>query len=303
MIKAIGIDIGGTNTKLGVVTSEGKILHQILFSTQEFNFFESFLNRLTLEIQNLLDLTNLTIEDIAGIGIGIPNGNYKTGNIENPTNLKSWGTQEVVAPLKKKFEIPIRLDNDANVAALGEGFFGKAKELQDFIVVTIGTGVGTGIIANGKLIRGANGMASEGGHIKISDSDRMCGCGGNGHLESFVSISGIKKTVKELTNNDYPFREIVNLFHQQDPLIDQAISVISDQLALGLSAMGCLFAPKAIILTGGITIIGDEFVKKVQQKYEELIYAPFKNVTTISLSEISKENGAILGAASLIFHN
>lgn len=300
---AIGIDIGGTNTKVGIVQNDGSTVENTLFSTKDYSEFDLFIKKLTTEINDLLNNNNLKIKDLIGIGIGVPNGNYEKGLIENPTNLKYWGTQDIVSPLKKVFDTNILLDNDANIAAFGEKIFGKAQNLNDFIVVTLGTGVGTGIFVNGSLVRGSNGLASEGGHIKIFDNSRICGCGGSGHLESYASISGIKLTAKELTGIEYRYREIVDLYHKKDPKILEVINQFSKQLAHGLSVMGCLFAPKKIILAGGVTIIGDEFLKDLLHYYDSFIYPPFKNTTSISISNISREKGAFVAAASIIFNH
>lgn len=296
---AIGIDIGGTNTKLGIVREDSTTIAHSLFSTKKHPEFNSFIARLIKETENLLKSSQLDISQIEGIGVGAPNANFQTGKIESPTNL-SWETSDLATPLKKQFNTTIKVDNDANVAAFGEKFLGDAKHSRDFIVITLGTGVGTGVFCNGQILRGSNAIASEGGHIKIFDNSRICGCSGSGHLESYASLSGIKLTAKEITSNDYRFREIVSLYEKGDKSIQKVVEIAANQLAQGLSVMGCLFAPEKIILAGGVTMLGDSFSFLVKKYYEEYIYPPFRNSTEISISKISKEQGAYSAAASLI---
>lgn len=298
---AVGIDIGGTNTKIGLVTSEGKLLGFSTFPTTEPENFDLYTQKVKSTVDELLKEHNVNYEQIQGFGVGAPNGNAKNGYVESPPNLKQWGTVDLVTPFSNAFHKPIKLDNDANVAALGEGLWGAAKGMHDYLVVTLGTGVGTGIVVNNDLVRGVNGLAGEGGHIIIEEKGRNCGCGGRGHLETYASVKGIKLTVKEITGRDLQFREIAELYRNNDPEIVKAFQQTIYELGKGLSIMGSLFAPEAIILAGGVATIGETFCKGVEEVYNELVYTPFKGATKILISTISTGEGAVLGAASLVF--
>ena len=299
---AIGIDIGGTNTKIGLVTDSGSLLSITTYPTTGPSNFKEFTQKVKLTVDELIAENKLDYTQIKGIGVGAPNGNGNNGFIESPPNLKQWGTVDLVTPFKEIFKCPIHLDNDANVAALGEGLWGVAQGMQDFIVVTLGTGVGTGIVVNGKLVRGVNGLAGEGGHIIIESNGRNCGCGGRGHLETYASVKGIKLTVKEITGRDLQFREIAELYRNNDEEIHKAFEQTIYQLAKGLSIMGSLLAPEAIVLAGGVATIGEKFCNGVENIYNQLVYTPFKGATKLLISSISTGEGAVLGAAGLVFH-
>lgn len=300
---AFGIDIGGTNTKIGLVDESGKLLDFTTFPTTEPKSFELFAARVKESADNLLKKNNIPSDQVLGIGVGAPNGNSRTGHIENPPNLKHWGTVDLVTPFKKVFNQEVLLENDANVAALGEALWGAAKGSKDFLVVTLGTGIGTGIIVNGSLLRGANGLAGEGGHIIIEDNGRQCGCGGFGHLEMYGSVKGIKLTTKQVTGQDLSFHEISARYHDGDPQIREVFDITAKYLGKGLAAMGSILAPEYIVLAGGVATIGADFAKKVEATYNDLVYAPFKGLTKVLISQISTAEGAVLGAASLIFHD
>ena len=225
-----------------------------------------------------------------------------TGELISPPNL-GWGS----IPLKKYFEdrfsLPIYLSNDANVAALGEKVWGAAKEMNDFIVVTLGTGIGTGVFVNNGLLHGHNGLGGEGGHIQIYPEGRICGCGGHGHLECYASVRGIKETVRMLTNKEYKFKEIAEGYRAGETVMVEAFRKTAKYLAIGLADMGSLFLPKAFILAGGIATIGESFREQVEMYYNQQVFLPFKNQTEILTSQIATEHGAVLGAASQVFYH
>jgi glucokinase len=297
---AIGIDIGGTNTKIGLVSEQGELLHFKTFPTIEAKTFDLYCEQTKKVVADMLAQKNISLDQIVGIGVGAPNGNAHNGKIESPPNIKHWGTVDLVSPFKKLFNKTIVLENDANVAAIGEGKWGVAKDMQDFAIVTLGTGIGTGIVANGKLIRGANGMASEGGHIIIEKNGRNCGCGGRGHLEDYASVRGIKLTAKEITGLDLSFKEISERFHANDSDMIKVFEQTAEYLGQGLSIIGSLFAPEAIILAGGVATIGEKLRADVEKHYNNLVYPPFKGQTKILISSVSTSEGAVLGAASLV---
>ncbi len=239
----------------------------------------------------MLELQGLSYQNVTGIGVGAPNGNYKTGRIESPPNLKHWGTVDLVSHFKKYFEAPVLLDNDANVAAAGEGRWGAAKGMHDFIVVTLGTGIGTGVVANGSMVRGGNGLAGEGGHIIVEPEGRICGCGGKGHLEMYGSVSGIKMTVKELLNKDMTFAQIYEAYERGDQGIFKVFEVTADTLGRGLSSMASLMAPEAFVLAGGVATIGEKFCAQVKASMNEYVYPPLRGRLTSNSLQFPRERG------------
>ena len=298
---AVGIDIGGTNTKIGLVTENGELLNFKTFPTTGPANFEDYSDKVKSTVDELLKEKDFSYNQVLGIGVGAPNGNGHNGKIENPPNIKVWGTVDLVTPFKKRFDKTVILENDANVAAIGEGKWGATKGMNDFAVITLGTGIGTGIVANGGLIRGANGLASEGGHIIIEKNGRNCGCGGRGHLEDYGSVRGIKLTAKEITGEDLSFKDISDRFHAGDEQMIRVFEQTAEYLAHGCSIIGSLFAPEVIVLAGGVATIGEKLRSDIESEYDKLVYPPFKGKTKILISTISTAEGAVLGAASLIF--
>lgn len=297
---AVGIDIGGTNTKIGLVASEGRLLAFEKFPTKEAASFEDFAVQVKLVCERVLKSQNVAWKDLAGVGAGAPNGNAKTGKIESPPNLKHWGTVDLKTVFERTLNMPVKLDNDANVAALGEGKWGAARKMKDYIVVTLGTGIGTGVVANGSLVRGGNGLAGEGGHISVDPGGRLCGCGGRGHLEVYGSVRGIKITTKNKLGKDLSFARISEAFHAGDKAMADVVDETADWLGRGLAAMGSLMAPEAFILAGGVATLGERLRGQTDKALNENIYPPFKGQIKTLLSEISTGEGAVLGAASLV---
>ena len=194
----LGIDIGGTFTKFGIVDIDGNCLKENFTSTDKYIEFEIYLEHLHTEIEELINSIDENI-DIKGIGIGAPNGNYYKGTIEQAPNLNWKGIIPFVDKFKEYFPgLPVRLTNDANAAAIGEMIYGGAKNMKDFIVITLGTGLGSGIVVNGNVVYGHDGFAGEMGHINVKHRGRMCGCGKRGCLETYVSATGIKRTTYKL---------------------------------------------------------------------------------------------------------
>ncbi len=294
---ALGIDIGGTNTKIGIVAFDGKLVCADFIKTNSEDSFDTFANRVYQKSKEILKANEV---NLLGVGVGAPNANSSTGCIEHPPNLK-WDVVNVVDKLSKLFNLPVRLENDANVAAYGERKWGKGKNIDDLIVVTLGTGLGTGIFSSGRLITSYNGMAAEGGHISIYREGRLCGCGGRGHLESYVSVRGIKQNVFEFLQKELSFAEICELYEKQDANIIKAVDKTADDLAYGLTQMHTLFLPRKIILAGGVSNLGDRFCDQVRKQFSVYVYSAFKDQCSIEISDISLKHGAILGAASLLF--
>lgn len=298
----LGIDIGGTNTKMGLVNSQGKLLAFKTFPTKDPKDFDEYKVKLKEITDQLCKQAQVDYKNIIAVGVGAPNGNGTNGHIESPPNLKHWGSFDFVTPVSEILGKPTYLENDANVAAMGEKMWGQGQELEDFIVITLGTGIGTGVYTHNKLITGKHGLAGEGGHIIIEENGRACGCGGHGHLEVYGSVTGIKTTTKEVTDEELTFHEISDRYHQGDVKIKEVFDRTAKYLGLGLSQMGSLLCPQAFIIAGGVATIGEDFIKLIKVYYDQFIYPPFKGKTDILLSKISTKEGAVLGAAGLAFN-
>ena len=208
---AVGVDIGGTNSVYGLVDEQGEIICEGVFPTRNYPDFDQYIEELYIGIQSLLKRAGDDVE-LVGIGIGAPNGNYYTGTIEFAPNLVWKGVLNIVEKIKRYFPtVPVIITNDANAAAVGEMVYGGAKGMKDFLVVTLGTGLGSGFVANGKLIYGHDGFAGELGHVVVNKTGRICGCGRKGCLETYASATGIKRTVFKLLADhieDSEFRRI-----------------------------------------------------------------------------------------------
>ncbi len=196
---SLGIDIGGTNTVAGLIDRKGKVLDKLSIHTADFETVNDFVNSLTQEI-NLGFAPLLKEYRLCGLGIGAPNGNYFTGRVEYAPNLRWKGVLPLQEMFHEKFDLPVFLTNDANAAAIGEMIYGGARGMKDFIVITLGTGVGSGFVVNGDVMYGHDGFAGELGHTIVDIDGRLCGCGRKGCLETYASANGLKHTVIELLN-------------------------------------------------------------------------------------------------------
>lgn len=308
----IGIDIGGTFTKIGAITCEGTILSMTSFETAPFKTELKYLNVLSENIEKLINNLDKAY-NVKGIGIGAPNGNYYTGKIENAPNL-IWGKNvPIVNILKTKFNVPIKITNDANAAAMGEMLYGKAKGMKNFIMITLGTGLGGGFVIDGKLMLGHEGFAGEIGHINAVPDGRLCGCGRNGCLEAYASSSGIKSTVFEMINmlkTKSVLREYSQSLITSKTIFEAAIA--GDKLALNafdftakilgekLADIVVLFNPESIIFFGGLAEAGDLLIKRTKNYMETNLMHIFKNKVKLMQSALLEKNAAILGAAALI---
>lgn len=307
----IGIDIGGTNTKVGAVSPEGEILTNLSFSTQIFNSDLEFINVLTENIYKISE--QFSMHEIEGIGIGAPNGNYYTGIIENAPNIR-WGENfNIIKLLSEKFKCPIKLTNDANAAAVGELKYGKGKSLKNFIVITLGTGLGCGLIINGQLYHGHNSLAGELGHINAVPEGRLCGCGKNGCLETYASATGLRTTILEMLNvqkvpsllrnidsKDITSKVIYDAAVQKDPLALRAFDFTGKILGEKLSDIIEIFDPEAIFFFGGLAESGDILIEPVRKYMENSLMGVFKNKVKLEQSGLINKNAAILGACALI---
>ena len=260
MNTVLAIDIGGTYTKIGIVDDIGEILVSKVFSTKSSEPFTSFLKELVAEIKELTTCLGAKSKILA-VGVGAPNANSLTGNIENPPNLK-WGKVTPLAKsLEDEFKHPVFIANDANAAALGELKYGMAKEMKNFVVLTLGTGLGSGIIVNGDLLLGEHAQAGEIGHVNVDPNGRQCNCGLQGCLETYASVTGIKRTVFELiaemredsllrgiSFNDLTGESIANAALDGDRLAQRAFEITAEILGSKMADTVAHFDPEAFIL-------------------------------------------------------
>jgi len=308
----LGVDIGGTNTKFGYVDKSGNLLAEGEMLTEAHRPAEEFFERLHTQAENLFNSKKDQLK-LIGIGLGAPNGNYYKGTIEQPPNL-SWKYVDVVAMLRRWYSIPVALTNDANAAALGEMLFGAAKGMKDFIVITLGTGLGSGIVANGELIYGHDGFAGEIGHTIVDPNGRQCGCGRRGCLETYASASGIRRTVEELLKMPAPPSELREISLDQitskrvfeaaqrgDKLALEAFELTGRYLGMKLADSVAHTSPEAIILFGGLAAAGDFIFSPTKKYMEEFLLNIFKNKVRLLPSSLPKGNAAILGAAALMW--
>ncbi len=310
----IGIDIGGTNSVIGIVDLRGKVYKTATVPTTKFTDAEKFVAELDLAIQSLLNANKGKFK-LLGIGIGAPNANYYRGTIENPPNLPWKG----ITPLKKLllnyYNIPITLTNDANAAAVGEMVFGGAQKMKDFIVLTLGTGLGSGIVINGKLLYGYSGFAGELGHMNMFPDGRLCGCGQKGCLETYVSATGICRTVIELTEQGFApgvlskykpeelnSRLIAEAAEDGDPLALEAFEKTGEVLARAIVNTVVFSSPEAIFLFGGLARAGKFLLNPTQKWIEKKTQVFFKDTFQVLFSSLEEKNAAVLGSSALAWN-
>jgi len=312
---AIGIDLGGTGTKFGIVDRNGNILFSGEISTRGHKDVQAFIDELHKALYPLIEKTGGTGR-IKGIGLGAPNGNFYSGTIEYAPNLPWKGIIPLAKMTEDKFKLPVILTNDANAAAVGEMMYGAAKGMKDFIMITLGTGVGSGIVANGQLVLGHDGFAGELGHTIIFPGGRFHpGSGAYGSLEVYASATGVTKTAIEYLENR-PDEESLLRAYDQDKINSKIVyecATKGDQIALdvyqftgkvlGLSLANFVMfsSPEAIILFGGLTKAGDLILKPTQESMEENLIQVFKNKVKILVSHLKESDAAILGASALVW--
>ena len=297
---ALGIDIGGTNTVVGLVDKGGNVLGTDSVKTQSFPVLEEYVKTVSKLAKDLIAKNNVSVDDIVGLGIGAPNANYYTGNIEMAPNLP-WKQDKV--PLAKMFReelnIPVTITNDANAAALGEKMYGVAKDMDNFIMITLGTGVGSGIVINGQLVYGHDGFAGELGHVIIERNGRLCGCGRRGCLETYCSATGIVRTAKERNTPFLTSKDIYDAAVKGDETAIDIFKEAGTRLGRALADMVVFSSPEAFVLFGGLAKAGDFIVKYTKEAMEEAIMPIFKGKVKILLSTMKDADAAVLGASAL----
>lgn len=308
----LGIDIGGTNTVFGVVDEKGKIVFRESISTNGMEPAEKLFERL-FELFNSKFNKHSSEYKLVGIGMGAPAANYYTGTIENPPNL-NWGHVNVAEAMKKYHDVPFVLTNDANAAALGEMEFGAARGMKNFIQITLGTGLGGGIVSNGRLLYGHSGTAGELGHINVFKDGRKCGCGNKGCLETYVSATGIKRTVFELlassreesslrniTFNELTAKQIYDAAKCGDKIAINAFKFTGKLLGEALADFVAILSPEAIVIFGGLAQAGEILFTPTRKSMESNLLGFYKGKIKIIQSGISEGDAAILGASALIW--
>ena len=310
---ALGIDIGGTNTTFGFIDREGNYLADGNIETQKHEDINDYLKELYLEIEKVLDPLREEIEMI-GIGIGAPNGNYYKGSIEFAPNLR-WHDVIPLCDMMKEYypTLPIYLTNDANAAAIGEMIYGGAKGMKNFIMVTLGTGLGSGFVANGELVYGHDGFAGELGHIIVSPNGRQCGCGRQGCLETYVSATGVKRTAyKMMAKYNYPSELRTIPFNEMTAKIVAEAAEKGYMIAINtfkytgkmlgeaLANAIAITSPEAIFLFGGLAKAGNLLFEPTKDHMEMNLLKIYSNKVKLLPSQLDK-NAAIYGAAALVW--
>lgn len=311
----IGVDLGGTNTVFGIVDASGNILHESSIKTAQFTSATDFVNSAVESIKKLIDKVGGT-DKIQGMGIGAPNANYYTGTIEYAPNI-AWahdGVIQLAEMFTRELGIPVRMTNDANAAALGEQLYGAAKGMKDFIMLTLGTGVGAGIIANGKMIYGHDGFAGELGHVNMDRSDkaRQCGCGLKGCLETYCSATGVARTAREILETtdrpsllrDKPLSEIESLdvfiaAQKGDEVAKEVFQFTGTMLGWACADFTAFSSPEAFIFFGGLCKAGDLIMNPIKEAYNNAAMPLFKKKIKFLISDLMDKNAAVLGASAL----
>ncbi len=316
---AIGVDIGGTNTVIGAVDQDGNVMVTRAISTATHGDVDKYIGEVALEIKEMTKSLKLMDEkiEILGIGVGAPNGNYYNGTIEYAPNLSFKGVVHVVDRLQQEFpkSYAIALTNDANAAAIGEMVYGGARGMKNFVMYTLGTGVGSGLVVNGDLVYGHDGFAGECGHTMLIAGGRLCGCGTNGHLEAYCSAPGMKRTALELiakynasdslladiSFNDLSSKKIFEAAEKGDKIAMEVFELTGRYLGQGLADTVHHLSPEAIFLFGGPTAAGDFIFKPTIESMNEFLLPIFKNKIKVLPSELKPGDAAIVGASALVW--
>ena len=315
MIKpyVMGIDIGGTNTVFGIVDARGHVVASDSIKTRKHANFDDYIKELHDGAERLIKLNDAE-DKIQGIGIGAPNANYYTGQIVNPPNLP-WGPIIPLAETVSKVfgGIPVAITNDANAAALGEMTYGAARGMKDFIMITLGTGVGSGIVVNGQLVYGHDGNAGELGHVVMKrNNGRICGCGRTGCLEAYCSATGVARTAREFLEirtepsllrnidiEDITSKDVYDAAMAGDQIAKEVFEYTGKILGEAIADMIAFSSPQAIVLFGGLAKSGDLLLRPLQETLEKNTMPIFKGKTKVIISELKESDAAVLGASAL----
>ena len=308
----VGMDIGGTNTVFGIVDQRGNVLATDSIKTQAYAKIEDYVDAVCEKLIPLIESMG-GVEKIKGMGVGAPNGNYYKGTIEFAPNLPWKGVIPLAALFEEKVGVPTALTNDANAAAIGEMTYGAARGMKDFIMITLGTGVGSGIVINGQLVYGHDGFAGELGHVVVRrENGRLCGCGRKGCLETNCSATGVARTAREFLVarpepsllREIPAEEIVSkdvydAAVKGDKLAQDIFEFTGRILGEALADFIAFSSPEAIVLFGGLAKSGDYIMKPIKKALDENILKIFEGKTKLLVSELKDADAAVLGASAL----
>ncbi len=308
----VGIDIGGTNTVFGIVDARGNIIDSGSVKTQTYLSPDKYVEDVCKNLLPLIE-KNGGVEKIKGIGVGAPNGNYYTGTIEFAPNLPWKGVIPLAAMFEERLNIPTALTNDANAAAIGEMTYGAARGMKDFIMITLGTGVGSGLVINGQMVYGHDGFAGELGHVCVDrQHGRPCGCGRKGCLETYCSATGVARTAREILAShtepsllrDVPAekitsKDVFDAAEKGDEIAKEIFEFTGKILGEALSDFIAFSSPEAIVLFGGLTKSGDYIMKPIHKAMEDNVLNIYKGKTRLLISELKDSDAAVLGASAL----
>lgn len=308
----VGMDIGGTNTVFGVVDQRGNVLATDSIKTQLYPTIEEYVDAVCDKLLPLIDSQG-GVGKIKGMGVGAPNGNYYKGTIEMAANLPWKGIIPLAALFEERLGVPVALTNDANAAAIGEMTYGAARGMKDFIMITLGTGVGSGIVVNGQLLYGHDGFAGELGHVIVRrENGRQCGCGRKGCLETYCSATGVARTAREFLVarsepsllREIPAEEIVSkdvydAAVKGDKLAQEIFEFTGTILGEALADFIAFSSPEAIVLFGGLAKSGDYIMNPIQKAMDETVMKIYKGKTKLLVSELKDADAAVLGASAL----
>lgn len=309
----IGLDLGGTNSVFGIVDRRGTIIATTSVKTQEQNDVEVYVDNCCTALKKIIEEVG-GIEKIQAMGIGAPDANYYTGIIDNPANLPWKGEIPLAKMFSDRLGIPVALTNDANAAAIGEMAYGAAKGMKNFIMITLGTGVGSGIVVNGQVVYGSDGFAGELGHVIVDKSSeaRSCGCGRKGCLETYCSATGVARTAKMIVSSserptllrNIPLDEITSkdvaiAAGQGDEVAKEIFEYTGKILGEACADFAAFSSPEAFIFFGGLTKAGDLLMDPIKKAYDENVLFLYKNKAQMIVSELDDAGAAVLGASAL----
>ena len=308
----LGLDMGGTNSVLGVVDARGHVLGRTSIKTQAYKDINDYVNALYEEAEKIIEPLG-GMEMVRGIGAGVPNGNFYTGYIQEAMNLP-WQTVPFAKLVSDRFGLPCRITNDANAAAMGEMTYGAAKGMKNFIMITLGTGVGSGIVIDGNVVYGHDGFAGELGHTTAvrGENARPCNCGKKGCLEAYASATGVARTAKEIltsTTKDTLLRkldvdnitskDVYDAAEQGDEVAKEIFDFTGTILGQQLADFIAFSAPEAIVLFGGLTKSGDWIKRPIEEAMNQNVLPLWKNKVKVLFSDLKEADAAVLGASAL----
>ena len=307
---SLGIDIGGTNTVFGLVSNDGSIIKKNSIKTKSKDGPSLLFKRIFKEVQ----IWNYELKNnLKDIGIGVPNGNYFTGKVMDPPNLgQVWNDVDLISLVRKYYEIPVKITNDANAAAIGEKFYGAAKKMSDFVIITLGTGLGSGIFVNDSLLYGYDGFAGELGHLIVDPKGRICGNGRKGSLEMYVSAKGMKYTVNEyiekypdndflkgMKNNGYNGKELDAAYDDGVEIVKEIYEFTGKMLGIGLAQAATILSPEAFIFYGGLSNAKHRIFDYAKKYMDQNLLSFQKGKIKLLLSKLPNGEAGILGSTCL----